>query len=129
MSKQWRGCCRQKSISTTRTRYICNHCWTSQNGSYNTQAGYTPFYLASLKGHIAIVRLLIGKKANVNMCDKVLLFICGKIYGYWIYYWFNEQSGFSPVYAASQEGHTVTVDLLLEAGAMIHLASTEVSPI
>ena len=46
----------------------------------NTQAGCTLLYLASLNGHIAIVGLLIGKKANVNMCDKVLLYAC-KIYG------------------------------------------------
>ena len=48
---------------------------------------------------------------------------------YMDYCWFNEQEGFSPVYVASREGHTGTVDLLIEAGAIIHLASTEVRPI
>ena len=33
------------------------------------------------------------------------------------------QDGLSPVYAASQEGHTEVVDLLLQAGADIHLAN------
>ena len=35
------------------------------------------------------------------------------------------QNGISPVYAASQNGHTEVVDLLVQAGADIHLASTE----
>ena len=35
------------------------------------------------------------------------------------------QNGFSPVYAASQKGHTEVVDLLVQAGADIHLASTD----
>ena len=34
--------------------------------------------------------------------------------------------GASPVYAASLQGHTEVVDLLLQAGADIHLATTEV---
>ena len=36
------------------------------------------------------------------------------------------QDGLSPVYAASHEGHTDVVDLLVQAGADIHLAETEV---
>ena len=36
------------------------------------------------------------------------------------------QDGLSPVYVASQEGHTEVVDLLVQAGADIHLASTKV---
>ena len=35
------------------------------------------------------------------------------------------QDGFSPVYLASQKGHTEVVDLLVQAGADIHLATTE----
>ena len=35
------------------------------------------------------------------------------------------QDGYSPVYAASQNGHTEVVDLLVQAGADIHLASTD----
>ena len=35
------------------------------------------------------------------------------------------QDGFSPVYVASQNGHTEVVELLLQAGADIHLASTD----
>ena len=36
------------------------------------------------------------------------------------------QDGFSPVFVASQKGHTEEVDLLVQAGADIHLATTEV---
>ena len=35
------------------------------------------------------------------------------------------QNGYSPVYAASQNGHTEVVDLLVKAGADIHLATTD----
>ena len=38
----------------------------------------------------------------------------------------NKQGGFTPVYAASEMGQTDIVDLLIKAGANIHLASTEV---
>ena len=34
------------------------------------------------------------------------------------------QDGLSPMYVASQEGHTEVVDLLVQAGADIHLATT-----
>ena len=36
------------------------------------------------------------------------------------------QNGYSPVYVASQEDHTEIVDLLVQAGADIHLATIEV---
>ena len=36
------------------------------------------------------------------------------------------QGDISPVYVASLNGHTGVVDLLVQAGADIHLASTEV---
>ena len=35
------------------------------------------------------------------------------------------QNGLSPVYVASENGHTEVVDLLVQAGADIHLATTE----
>ena len=38
---------------------------------------------------------------------------------------FQTQDGYSPVYAASQKGHTEVVDLLVQAGADIHLAITD----
>ena len=36
------------------------------------------------------------------------------------------QNGYTPVYVASEYGHTDVVDLLVQAGADIHLATTEV---
>ena len=39
---------------------------------------------------------------------------------------FTVQDGFSPLYAASHNGHTDVVDLLVRAGADVHLATTEV---
>ena len=36
------------------------------------------------------------------------------------------QDGYSPVYVASQNGHGEVVDILVQAGADIHLATTEV---
>ena len=36
------------------------------------------------------------------------------------YIYFTVQDGFSPLYVASQNGHTDVVDLLLKAGADIH---------
>ena len=36
------------------------------------------------------------------------------------------QNGGSPLYAASQEGHTDVVDILIEAGADVHQARTTV---
>ena len=36
------------------------------------------------------------------------------------------QGGISPVYAASKNDHTEVVDLLVQAGADIHLAATKV---
>ena len=37
-----------------------------------TQDGHTPVYLASLKGHVDVVRLLIQNKCNLSLCTKVL---------------------------------------------------------
>ena len=42
------------------------------------QNGLTALYLTALNGHVALVRLLLEKKANVNICDKVQHFICSE---------------------------------------------------
>ena len=39
----------------------------------------------------------------------------------------NQQGGFTPMYVASEIGQTDIVDLLIKAGADIHLASTKVT--
>ena len=39
---------------------------------------------------------------------------------------FTAQGGFSPLFVASQCGHTEVVDVLFNAGADVHLATTKV---
>ena len=43
-----------------------------------------------------------------------------------ISYSLTVQIGGSPLYTASEHGHTAVVDILLEAGADVHQATTEV---
>ena len=40
---------------------------------------------------------------------------------------FTAQGGYSPLYVASQNGHTEVVDVLLNSGADVHQANTTVS--
>ena len=42
------------------------------------QDDVTALHAAAFNGHVAIVRLLLEKGANPNMCDKVQHFICSK---------------------------------------------------
>ena len=41
------------------------HCY------HTTQIGQTPLWKSSFEGHVAIVRLLLEKRADVNICDEV----------------------------------------------------------
>ncbi|CAI8011881.1 Ankyrin-2, partial [Geodia barretti] len=68
-------------------------------------AGFiTPLYCAVTWGHVAIVRLLLERRADPNLCVK---------------------NGFSVLNSASLKGYTEIVDLLVHAGADIHLASSD----
>ena len=38
-----------------------------------TQRGMTALYIASQEGRVTVVRLLLGKGADVDICDKVVM--------------------------------------------------------
>ena len=80
---------------------------------------------ASFNGHVAIVRLLIEAKAQVNMqTEKVLL-----AYNYNMTHRqlrhptgvFCPQYGFTALYMAAQEGKVEVVRLLMEAKALMNI--------
>ncbi|CAI8028793.1 Ankyrin repeat domain-containing protein 50 [Geodia barretti] len=82
---------------------------TSVNVNSRTEdEGHTALRLASWKGHVEVVRLLLKAGAAVFIPDK---------------------DGLSPLYVASQEGHSDVVDILLEAGADVHQATTKVGSV
>ena len=39
------------------------------------QAGNTPLFLASLRGHTEVVKLLLENGAKIGICDEVCMFI------------------------------------------------------
>ena len=131
------------------------------------QDNVTPLYSAVTWGHVAIMRLLLERRADPNLCVKVCtvnhafgaiingfaLGLANGIVASWrlslvaslrpLTVIFNEllvssfyqswrcsislQDGFSVLNSASLNGCTEMVDLLVQAGADIHLASSDVS--
>ena len=69
------------------------------------------------------------EKGCGNNCSDKVCVIAGSItltqIPFPVSYFISMQDGFSPVYTASQKGHTEVVDLLVQAGADIHLATTD----
>ena len=101
-------------------------------------SGETPLMIASRGGHVDIVRLLIEAKAQVNIQKEVWLLLppqnttssykcknivegVGKHAAFCV---FNTicltQDGATPLWIASQEGHSDTVNTLIRNGANIN---------
>ena len=47
-----------------------------------TQKGVTALYYASREGHVTVVRLLLEKGADLNICSKVVMDFVSCIYMY-----------------------------------------------
>ncbi|CAI8021638.1 Kinase D-interacting substrate of 220 kDa, partial [Geodia barretti] len=111
---------------------------TSVNINSRTEdEGDTALLLASHRGHVEVVRLLLKAGAAVFIPDK-----CCRTPLYWASFYGHRavvelllengadvsicsEDGFSPLYVASGKGHSDVVDILLEAGADVHQATTK----
>ncbi|CAI8018734.1 Ankyrin repeat domain-containing protein 50, partial [Geodia barretti] len=111
---------------------------TSVNINSRTEdEGDTALLLASLRGHVEVVRLLLKAGAAVFISDKCcstpLYF--ASIYGHRAVVELllengadvsiGNEDGSSPLYVASQEGHSEVVDVLVKAGADVHQATAK----
>ena len=78
----------------------------------------TPLYIASRKGHGAVVKLLLQGYADASICNTVMWLhrssMC--LYDFTILL----QDGWTPLMTASFEGHTDVVQTLIEAKAQIN---------
>ena len=83
-----------------------------------TQAGLTPLILATQKGHVEIVKLLLKSKANPNITDKVWS-SCLHI-SLLVTVSFVQTSEWSAVFFAAAQD-LKTVKKLVMAGANVHL--------
>ena len=88
------------------------------------QVGETPLYIASWKGHGAVVKLLLEQHADVSICKKVMWLhrssMCLYDFTILLQAGWTPQDGWTPLMAASSEGHTDVVQTLIEAKAQIN---------
>ena len=68
------------------------------------------------------MQLVSGRIAQIKFVIVIARHVCITQISF---HMFSMQDGVSPVYAASMNGHTEVVDLLVQAGADIHLATTD----
>ena len=71
---------------------------------------------------------LVARQLLTNNGSQQTLFVatCSRLEVNPTLYSLTVQNGASPLFIASQEGHSDVVDILLEAGADVHQATTEV---
>jgi ankyrin repeat protein len=89
------------------------------------QNGYTALLWAAENGHIEVVRILIAAGATLQVLDKVRVpdhaFIALQLSNYNSYRCGAGQDGRTALMLASLKGHEEVVELLLAAGADLHL--------
>ena len=93
-----------------------------QSRECNTFANWViPFYhgIFSTPSSCLKISALISRLTNSHACQQTLEVNPTS-------YSLTVQNGGSPLYAASQEGHSDVVDILLKSGADVHQATTEV---
>ncbi len=92
------------------------------------QYNQTPLHYASEHGHSEVVQLLLSHGATVDMKDEVssidrIIQLC--IFKIIISFQYNE----TPLYYASEHGHSEVVQLLLSHGATVDMNDGRVSSI
>ncbi|CAI8046094.1 Kinase D-interacting substrate of 220 kDa [Geodia barretti] len=111
---------------------------TSVNINFRTEdEGHSALLLASARGHVEVVRLLLKAGAAVFIPDKE-----SRSPLYWASFYGHRavvelllkngaditicnENGSSPLYVASEYGHTEVVDILVKAGADVNQACTK----
>jgi len=69
--------------------------------------GLTPLFLATQRGSVEVVKMLLEKAREQTILDQVVNARA------------TDGTGISPVFLAAQEGHMEIVELLVEAGALV----------
>ena len=73
-----------------------------------------------------VLRYIYRQTAVPEVCISIHVPDSGQVSIVVTSYSLTVQGGISPLYTASECGHTAVVDILLEAGADVHQATTQV---